>query len=274
MLRPSWRWILGEGASVSVKSVALPVEHGGWGLLGEPLLVGLVLAPSLDGAGLGVAAFGAFLARHPLKLLLSDVRRGTRYPRTGLALRVAAVYGGIALAGLLVAAFRAPAATWLPLLFAAPLGALQLWYDARLQGRHLLPEVAGGIALGATASALLIAGGWDLGPALAVWALLAAKGTAAVVYVRARLRRDRGQPASRGPALAAHGAALVLSAALAALGVAPRLGILAFLILLGRAVHGLSGRHQVVRPQVVGFTELGYGLLTAALLVFGYAARL
>jgi len=258
---------------VSLKAVALPVEHGGWGMLAEPLVMGLLLAPTLAGLGLAVAALGAFLVRHPLKLALSDWRRGTRYPRTILAAKVAATYGLITLAGFGLAVWRAPAAAWLPVLLAAPLGGLQLWYDARLQGRQLLPEVLGGVALGAGASALMLAGGWGMAPALAAWALLAAKAMASVVYIRSRLRRDRDQPASRWPGLLAHLAALGLAVALALLGWGPWLGVAGMAVLLARAAHGLSPWHRRVRPQVVGFTELGYGILTALLLCAGYAAH-
>jgi len=260
-------------ASLSLKAVALPVEHGGWGMLAEPLVMGLLLAPTLAGLGLAVAAVGAFLVRHPLKLALSDWRRGTRYPRTVLAARVAAVYATFALCGLALALWRAPAAAWLPVLVAAPLALLQLWYDARLQGRQLLPELLGGIALGAGASALMLAGGWAMAPALAAWALLAAKAVASVVYIRARLRLDRDQPASRGPGLLAHVAALVLAVTLALFGWGPWLGVAAFAILFARAAHGLSPWHRRLRPQVVGFTELAYGTLTALLLWIGYAAH-
>jgi hypothetical protein len=259
--------------AASLKAIALPVEHGGWGMLAEPLVMGLVLAPTLAGLGLAVAALGAFLARHPLKLALSDWRRRTRYPRTVMAAKVAAAYGSIALIGLALAVWRAPAAAWLPVLLAAPLGLAQLWYDARLQGRQLLPELLGGIALGAGASALMLAGGWEMAPALAAWALLAAKAMASVVYIRSRLRRDRDQPASRWPGLLAHLAALGLAVALARLGWGPWLGVGAFTVLLARAVHGLSPWHRRVRPQVVGFTELAYGILTALLLCAGYAAH-
>jgi hypothetical protein len=251
----------------------LPVEHGGWGMLAEPLVMGLLLAPTLAGSGLTVAALGAFLARHPVKLALSDWRRGTRYPRTVMAAKVAAAYGLLAVAGLALAIWRAPAVAWLPVLIAAPLGLLQLWYDARLQGRQLLPELLGGVALGAGASALMLAGGWGLAPAFAAWALLAAKAVASIVYIRSRLGRDRGQPASRWPALLAHLAALGLAAALARLGWGPWLGVAAFTVLLLRAAHGLSPWHRRVRPQVVGFTELAHGTLTALLLWIGYAAH-
>jgi hypothetical protein len=36
-------------------------------------------------------------------------------------------------------------------------------------------------------------------------------------------------------------------------------------------VHGLSPWRRRVRPQVVGFTELGYGVATTLLIVVGYA---
>lgn len=258
-------------ASVSLRSVALPVEHGGWGMLAEPLLLGLVLAPTRAGGGLAIAALGAFLVRHPLKLALSDWRRHTRSPRTVLALKVAAAYAVVALAGVVVAACHAPGVAWIPVVAAAPLGLLHLWYDARRQGRQLLPELLGGIALGGGASAILLAGGWSLAPALAAWALVAAKAAASVVYIRARLRLDRGQPATRWPSLLVHGAALGLATALALVGWGPWLGAVAFGVLLARAAHGLSPWHRRVRPQVVGFTELGYGLLATLLLAVGFA---
>ena len=47
------------------RSVAIPDEHGGWGLTAEPVLLGLLVAPSWPGALLGVAAFVAFLVRSP-----------------------------------------------------------------------------------------------------------------------------------------------------------------------------------------------------------------
>src|SRR5262245_34091485 len=143
----------------SLKSIALPVEHGGWGMLAEPLVVGLVLAPTAAGTGLAVAAVGAFLVRHPLKLALSDWRRGTVSPRTWTALGVSSAYAAVGLLGLLVALLRAPAVAWLPVVAAAPLALAQLWYDSRLQGRQLAPELLGGVALGASASALMLSGG-------------------------------------------------------------------------------------------------------------------
>jgi len=55
-----------------LRPVALPVEHGGWGFLLEPLVVGLGVAPARSSLLLGVAACAAFLLRHPLRIVLSE----------------------------------------------------------------------------------------------------------------------------------------------------------------------------------------------------------
>jgi hypothetical protein len=260
-------------APVSLKSLALPSEHGGWGLLLEPALLGLALAPSWGGAGFVVAALAAFLARHPLRLALSDRWRGTRYPRTALAERIALAYLAVAAAGVALAAWRSPLVAFAPLAAAAPLGLLQLAYDARLRGRQLVPELAGGVALGATAAAVAIAGGWNAAAAFALWLLLAARTVGSVTYVRARLRAARGLAPGRAAAWACHVAALALVAALAARGLAPWLALAAFVALLARALLGLREGARALPPRAIGFQEMGYGVLTLVLLVAGYGWR-
>jgi YwiC-like protein len=260
-------------AAPSVRSVALPVEHGGWGLLGEPLLLGLLLAPSVPGLGLALASLGAFLARHPLKLVLADRRRRTRYPRTALAERFVLLYGAITLAGLAVA-LTGPRAAWIPLLVATPLALIQLGYDAKHHGRALAPELLGAVALGAVAAAILLAGGWPARVAVGAWVLLAVKAVTCVLYVRARFRLDRGLGGSTTPVLAAHALAMGLAVALALSGGGPWLGTLAFALLTGRAAHGLSSHRPPLKPRQLGMRELVYGITTTGLLALGYGVRL
>ena len=71
------------------RSVAMPSEHGGWGLTLEPVMLGLLVAWSRAGVALGVAAFAAFLLRTPAKLVAIDLRRGRWLDRSRLALRIA-----------------------------------------------------------------------------------------------------------------------------------------------------------------------------------------
>jgi hypothetical protein len=259
--------------TVAWKPVALPTEHGGWGLLAEPVVLGLVLAPSLAGACLALASLFGFLSRHPLRLVLMDRRRRAYYPRTALAERFSLGFAATAVL-LLVAAFKlAHEPFWPALAAAAPFALAALAHDALGRGREALPEAAGAVALSASVAAIALAGGRPAAVAFAASALLALRALTSVLYVRARIRLDRGIPAGPGAALLAHAAALALAALLARAGVAPWLGALAFAVLLGRAARGLSPGRRPIRPQDLGFEELGYGLLTLVLLAAGYCAR-
>lgn len=93
-----------------------------------------------------------------------------------------------------------------------------------------------------------------------------------VLYVRARLRMDRGRSAGPGAVHAGHAAALAAAAGLAAAGLAPWLAPVVFLVLLARSGWGLSPARRAVRPQVLGWQEVGYGVLSLALLALGYRA--
>ena len=252
------------------KPLAFPAEHGGWGFLAEPVILGLALAPSSAGVCLGFAALAGFLARHPLRLWLLDRRKGARYPRTALAERFFLGYAALAALLLAGAVALARAPFWPALAVAVPLGLLALSFDARGRSREALPELAGALALGAAAAAIALAGGAPPGLAWGAWALLSLRAITSVLYVRARIRLDRGLAAGPGLVLAGHAIALAAAAALARSEWAPWLASLAFLVLLTRAAWGLSPRRRRVRPQVLGFQELGFGLLTLALLAFGY----
>ena len=137
--------------------VALPSEHGGWGLTLEPIVLGLLIAPGAAGVALGTAAMVAFMARTPVKLVLVDRWRHRTLPRTRLggpdrrrrAHRPHPVGGR-----------RGPNATapfWVPFVAAVPLIGLELWFDMHSRSRRLIPELAGTIGIGAVAAAIVLA---------------------------------------------------------------------------------------------------------------------
>jgi hypothetical protein len=259
-----------NGTAVAWKTVALPVEHGGWGFMAEPVVLGLAIAPSAAGASLGLATVAAFLARHPLKLWLLDRRRGTRAARTALAARFTLAYAGLALALLGVALALGDARLLTPLVAAMPIGGIALAADATGRSRDAAAEAAGAVALGAAATAIALAGGAFPAVAWSAWALVAGRAVVSILYVRARLRLDRGVAAGPGRVLVAHAVALALALGLAGSGAGPWLAAVAFVVLLARAAWGLSALRRALRPQALGYQELGYGLLTLALFAVGY----
>src|ERR1043165_545972 len=243
-----------------LKAVALPVEHGGWGFSLEPVVLGLMVAPSLPGLFLAVATLAAFLARHPLKLVMADRRRGRRFPRTPVAERFALLYTMIAALGLLAAITTASSYEFLlPLLLAAPLASVQLVYDRLSRSRALLPELAGATAMAAIASSIALALGWPRGVAFGLWAILAARGMPTIFFVRARLKTLHGQEASKGIVIMMHVLALVVALTLRWTKLIPALAIIAFLILLARALFGFSEYDRAASAKRIVIRELGFG---------------
>lgn len=257
---------------VRIRTVALPTEHGGWSLALEPIALGLLLAPSLAGGFLAVATMGAFLARHPFKLVAGDRRRrARRFPRTVVAERFALLYGGIALAALLGAALTAASYQFLlPILLAAPFAAVQLAFDATGRSRALAPELAGSFGLAAVSTSIALADNWPPAAAFGLWAMLAARVIPTILYVRARLQLKHGETPRLSPVIITHVCALAVVAALASMKVASLLALAALLILLLRALSGFSETTQTTTAKQIGIREIAYGAMTVSAIAAGH----
>jgi len=175
------------------RSVALPSEHGGWGLTLEPALLGLALVPSTAGCAVALAGMVAFLARTPLKLVAVDHRRGRALARTAVARRIAMGEVVVISALAAVAVWWAGPAWLAPVALAVPLVGTELWFDVRSRSRRLMPELCGAVGMGALAAAVVVAGGGSATLAAVAWSLLLARSVAAIPWVRAQVLRLRGR---------------------------------------------------------------------------------
>lgn len=259
-----------EGRSV-LRSVAVPTEHGGWGLTLEPAILGLLIAPSAAGGCLAVAAMLAFVARTPLKIVLVDRWRGRRLERTRVAGRLAAAELTL-VAALVVAAtvLADDARFWVPVAVAAPLVALELWFDMRSRSRRLLPELAGAIGICAVAAMIVLADGGDGRIAAAAWIVLAARAITAIPFVRAQIARLHDRPNPAALLVAADVTAIV--AAVGAAWLEPSVAAGSVAVAAVVIVQRLSARGPVPRPAVLGARQLVFGLVVVAATALGVLA--
>lgn len=261
-------------ANVRWRSVALPTEHGGWSFIAEPILLGLLLAPSVGGLAVGVAALAAFLLRQPLKIYVKDIRAGRQVARTAAARQFALLYAVLILAAGVIVLLNMPTfEALLPVMLALPIFGFQLTYDFRNQSRSLIAEMSGALATGALASSIAMMGGWMLLPALGLWLALAAKSAAAILYVRARLRLEHGKPAAVRPAVVAHILASAVLVMAYAASFVPLTTPLAMGILTLRAAVGLSRWRKARPPKQIGMQEVMYALGFVLLVAVGYWLR-
>ncbi len=244
------------------KSVALPSEHGGWSLTAEPAVLGLVVAWSWPGLALGVAAMVAFVARTPIKLVLVDRWRHRWLPRTRLAAKIAATE--LAFFALLVTYAVAEGAPGflLPLAVAAPLVALELWFDMRSRGRRLIPELAGSVGIGSIATAIALADGASDKLAWGLWVVIAARSLAAIPYVRTQISRTKSQP---GPLWHSDLAQVIAVAVAVAAAIADIVPVAAATVIVVLAVvHALAVRMSPRPAMVIGLQEMALGIAVIA----------
>lgn len=255
----------------SWRAAAVPSEHGGWGLTLEPVLLGLVVAFSWSGLAIGLAAFVAFLVRTPLKLAVIDRRRHRSLPRTRLATRVASIeLGLICLLGVSVL-WSAGAAWLIPVLIAAPLVAVELWFDVRSRSRRLVPELAGAIGIAAVAASISITGGGSWRLAVALWMMLAARAVASIPYVRTQIvRMRRGQiPLGTTDLFQLTGVAVAFAAVVVDASVL--VGAVAVAVLA--AAQSIAIRRNHIAPvKTIGLRQMAAGLAIVALTAVGVLA--
>lgn len=256
--RPGWR------------SVAVPSEHGGWGLTLEPVALGLLVEPSGAGVLLGGAALLAFIARTPLRVVLVDRHRHRRLERTSLAARILVAEVVVIVGLVALATAVGDPRWWLPVVVAAPLVTVELWFDLRSRSRRLVPEVAGAAGMGAVAAAIVLAGGGAAALGMALWLVIGARVATSIPFVRDQVERLHGRAAAPRTVVAGDVAAL----ALAALAVAIELGTLAGAIAIAGVVvyQRVSGRRPPDRAVVLGVRQTVVGATVVLVTALGVLA--
>lgn len=255
------------GERSTLRAVAVPTEHGGWSLTLEPVLLGLLVAWSWPGLSLGVAAMLAFLARTPLKLVLVDGWRGRWLTRTTVAAQVAGAELLVLATLVTAAALTADAQFWWPLLAAAPLVAIELWFDMRSRSRRLLPELAGTVGIGSVAAAIALADGNDTVVALGLWIVVAARAAAAIPYARTQVFRTRGRPYQLGHSDLAQALAVI---AVTTGWLVDAVPLAAAVAIAAVAMFNVAAVRAAPRPaKIIGLQQMFFGL--AAVIVTAIA---
>ncbi len=249
-----------EKRKVRIKPIIVPAEHGGWGFLSEAILLGLLVAPTVGGMLLAIATVAVFMSRQPTKVLLAERRRGHVTPRSDIAMRAMAIELAIAAVTFLGALLIAGPVLLPPLILAAPLGAIFVYFDMAKTMRTLPAELAAPLALGAVTASMALMGGESAFFAAALWAVITARAIPSILLVRTRIRMTHGREASPTIPLIAQGLAMLLIVGLIWAGLLPSLTMVGFVVLLVRALYYLFPKTRIMAARTVGFTEIGMGL--------------
>ena len=244
-------------------SVALPKEHGGWGLTLEPGLLALLVAPGTAGVCLASAALVAFTARTPLKVVLVDRHRGRSLARTRLAARVTCGELFVLAALIVAAVVLANDPFWAPALVAGPLVLVELWFGMRSRGRRLVPELAGAVGVCSVAAMIVLADGGSGRLAAGVWLVLAARVVTSIPHVRGLVARLHGRTYRDASTVVSDCAAI--AGAVAAVWLDRGLFVGAIAVVAVVVIQRITARRPLPRATVLGIrqTAMGLGVVVA-----------
>jgi hypothetical protein len=241
------------------RRVAVPSEHGGWALTAEPVLLGLLVAPSVAGVALALAAFVAFLVRTPVTVVLVDRHRERWLHRTTIAARVA-VLEGVVVVVLVAVALLTGSARWLLLLaIAVPLVAVELDFDLRSRSRRLLPELCGAVGMSAVVACIVLAAGEPAELAVALWLIAGGRSVASIPFARTQIERLHERPVR----FLVSDVAQVAGVALAVVATVLERSVLPGLVALGvlAAVQVVMLRRKPVPAVLLGIGQSVAGLV-------------
>lgn len=260
------------GRKIRAARIALPSEHGSWGIVLEPLVAAAAIAPSAAAPFIVLAVLGLFLLRQPLKFLILEKTSPRPLGAWGTALLFAAIYGMAAAAGVAFTAYLVPLTTLSPFLLLLPVGVLQICSDVTGQQRRLLPELAGPVAISGSAAVLVLAAGGPMWEAVSLWLLFVLRSVPSVLYVRERLRLEKGKEYAELMPSILHAAAISIFMALAVADLTPFLPVVVFLLLFVRSANGLSIERKRMKAMQIGIREVIYGALLVAAVITGFYA--
>ena len=166
-----------------------------------------------------------------------------------------------------VATVVASAAFWVPLALAAPLVALELWFDMRSRSRRLVPELAGTIGVGSVAAAIVLADGDAARLAAGLWMIAAARAVASLPFVRLQLARAKRRAHGVLASDSAQATAMVVAGGAVALDHRLLAGLVAVVLVAG--FHVAAARRDPPAAAVLGAQQTVLGL--AVVLTTGLA---
>lgn len=244
------------------RSVALPREHGGWGLTLEPCLLGLIVAWSPAGLFVALAAAISFLARSPLRVALVDLHRGRSLDRTKVARRLFVAELFLLVLFVVLAVVYSKGQFWVPNLIAAPMILVAFWYDMRSRGRRLLPELAGSLGICSVAAMIVLADGDGARLAAGCWLVLGARALTSIPYVRSMIMRLHGRSQRPVITLAFDAGAVAVVALAAWISHAVVAGAVSVAVVV--LAQRLLVAARTTSPKVIGMRQMVMGLCVVA----------
>ena len=250
---------------MNLKLIALPREHGAWGYVLEPLILGLLAAFSVKGLYLAFGALLAFLAHQPVRIYFSAQQNTKK-----ASLLFLLMYGIPAVLFFALFIYKTNPLYFLPFTLAIVFMLIYLFMELAGFGRKMVTHMIPPTAIDLIAVSIVLVSGWELLETAAFLVLLSSRAHPTTFYVRAKLRRREDKEYYKVLAVAVHLLSLCMASLLVYLKIMPGLALIAVFLLFIRAVIGVYFNKTVMTPKQIGIREFIYGALFVFISAAGY----
>ncbi len=250
-----------------IKKVAFPHEHGSWGFVLEPLVLSLLVTYSFTGLLLAVSSFLIFLNHQPVRVLLSKKRNKQLFFPALLFFMIYSVFIVITL----VYVFQnSQIKNLLPFGIAILLMLIFFILELIQKGRELLAEFIAPISITFIGMSIVLIGGWTFYLVIAFAIVLLARSIPTVLYIHLKVQAVKMKEFPKQVFYISEIIFLSLVAILAFSKLIPILSIFAVILLIGRAVYGLSKKGLLENIRILGIKEFIFGILYVVIVYIGY----
>lgn len=250
-----------------IKKVAFPPEHGSWGFVLEPLVLSLLVAYSFTGLLLAVSSFLIFLNHQPVRVLLNKkIKKQLFFP----ALLFFMTYSIFIVITLVYVVKNSQIENLLPFGLALLLMLIFFVMELKQKGRELLAEFIAPISITFIGMSIVLLGGWAFYLTTAFAVVLLARSIPTVLYIHIKVQAVKKKEFSKQVFYISEIIFLSLVAILAFSKLIPMLSIVGVILLIGRAVYGLSKKGLLENIRILGIKEFIFGILYVVIVYIGY----
>jgi len=240
----------------------LPREKGTYGIVGEPLLLGLLASYSLPGLLVACTGILSVFLRQSI-IVSTHERKSKRFIITSLFFSVSIFFF------LSIAVIISPGKYFLllPLVMAGPLFILQIYADIKRLSRNLWFEIIGVLSPGSFAAAIVLASGETMVFGFMLWFISSGRALPTFLYVRNRVRILHKKQIHNFPVVTVHYLVLVISFILVISDLLPQAVVFIMALYMVRSIVGLNYPGPAITIKKIGYSELAYGVI--GMLVIG-----
>jgi len=254
-----------------IKKVSFPPEHGSWGFVLEPLILSVLVSYSIQGLLLAVSSFFIFLNHQPVRVLLNKkVNKQLFLP----ALLFFTIYSAFIFISFFNVYRNTIIENLLPFVVAILLMLIFFVLELRQKGRKLIAEFIAPISITFIGVSIVLIGGWNIYAAITFAVVLLARSITTVLYIHLKVQHIKKKNFSKQLLYFTETVFFVLLVLLMLSNLVPMLSIIAVIMLIVRAVYGLSNKGLLENIKTMGIKEFIFGILYLVIVYIGYNLNL